>query len=77
MIPNAAWLKMDNWAINRFPSCNEGEVIGRGSVYPCSVAPRKNLPVPTESTVMLEQSGAAEPGISPQDLRTHLVTSGT
>lgn len=30
MILNAAWLKTDNLAINRFPSGNEEETIGKG-----------------------------------------------
>lgn len=41
MIPSIAWLKGDNVAVNRFPSCNEEEIMVMGSVYPRRAAWRK------------------------------------
>lgn len=78
MVLNVAWLKMDNWALNRFPSCNEEEVIGKGKCLSLQCCLQRELASSyTQHCHAGTIRGAVEPGISPQDLRTHLVTSGT
>lgn len=73
MILHVARLKMDNLAINRFPSCNEEELISKGKCLSLQSCLQKGEPVRwhTQCCQAEHINGAAAPGKNPQCIQEH------
>lgn len=73
MILHVARLKMDNLAINRFPSCNEEELISKGKCLSLQSCLQKGEPVRwhTQRCQAQHINGAAAPAKNPQCIQEH------